>query len=218
VKTSHVLAFLAVVLVVALGAGTASGQAPGERAAPPPRVPEIVLIDVSKLFKDSVRFKQYMAELQTEMQKADEDLKLERDAIRKMMDGLKELKSGSQQYKQDDDEITARKTRLTVEVERQRKDFAKKEAKIWYAVYQRIQAAVEAYARANRIAVVLKFNSEVPDVENPEAVMRELQKPVLYYHEALDITGVIQRMLADEVERSTQNPGRTGGLPPPRTR
>lgn len=217
-KTSHVLAFLAVVLVVALGAGTASGQAPAERAATPRRIPEIVLIDMGKLFKESVRFKQYMAELQAEMEKADGELKGERDAIRKLMDQLKEIKTGSPQYQEKDDQITVRKTRLTVEVERQRKDFAKREAKIWYAVYQRIQAAVEAYAKSYGIAVVLKFNSDVPDVENPEAVMRELQKPVLYYHEALDITGIIQRMLEQEVERSTQNPSRTGGLPPPQSR
>lgn len=217
-KTSRVLAVLAIVFMVAVGASTASGQATGERSAPGRRVPEIVLIDMGKIFKESVRFKKYMAELQAEMLKADADLKKQNDDIRTKMEELKGINTGSPDYKRRDDEITTLKTQLAVEVERQRKKFQKEEAKIWYAVYQRIQTAVDAYAKYNGIAVVLKFNSEVPDVENPEAVMRELQKPVLWYDGALDITLVIQRMLQEEADRSEQNPSRTGGFPLPQRR
>lgn len=199
-KKSHGFAILAGGLMVACMAVSAMAQGTAGRTAGV-RGPDIALIDIGKLYKDNPRFKQHMEDLQGRMQQAENVFKDEREKLRSLAEQLKDHQAGSPNYVDLERQIAKKKSDLTVAVELQRKEFLKDEAKIHYMIYQQIWDAVDEYARANGIVAVLKFNSDKADVEKPEDILRDLQKPVMWYHAALDITPAIQQMILSRLAR-----------------
>jgi Skp family chaperone for outer membrane proteins len=218
VSKSRASAILAAsVVAIALVASTVAAQpASGGRAAPLPGL-QIALIDVGKIIKDDPTFKQAMAELDQQRQDAETRFKKAAERIRADQDSLRMLKAGSAEYDARDRKLTQDQIQFRADYELQKKDFIKEETKIVYAAHQRIYRIVEAYAQQNGTAVVLKFNSDQPtDLEKTDDLVRDLQKPVLFYHPSLDITPIILDALKQQAMQGA--PGRSGGSFPPRPR
>ena len=190
----RVLAVLvAILLAMGLLGVTAAAQPRDSGAAPSGSRfrAEIYLVDVGVLLKKHPRFEQYMNDLQTDMQRADAAMKQEQATIKKMQEGLNEFKPGTQQYEDLEKRVVGKLADFNARVTLQRKEFLKAEAKIYHMLYQQIQEEVEAFAKDNGVLVVLKFNSEITDVEQPDTIARGLNNPVVWYHKNLDITGYI---------------------------
>ncbi len=215
---SRILAVLAGSLALtAICLLTAAAQQPraGSAATAPRFSGEIALVDVGLIFKNHDRFKQLMSDLTADMERADAAMKKERDSIRSLQERLNERNAGSPEYKDMETDMAKRLADWQVRFQLQRKEFLKSEARIYYNIYQQIQDEVEAYATANGIVAVLKFNSEPPDVEKPDDVLRDLNKPVIWHHRNLDITKVIldsinRRMVAP---RNAADPSRSQQFP-----
>jgi Skp family chaperone for outer membrane proteins len=192
-----------VVLVAGASAQQRNGPAAGTRVGS-----EIALIDIGVIFKNHTRFKAHMSDLQADMERAEQQMKKERDSLRALSEQLNAYKAGTVEYKQLEEEITKRSADLNVRFQLQKKEFGKTEAKTYYMVYQEIQQEVDAFAQANGIAVVLKFKSEQADVDKPEEVLTELNKPVIWYARNLDITPMILESLN---RRALQTEQRSNG-------
>jgi Skp family chaperone for outer membrane proteins len=136
-----------------------------------------------------------MTDLQADMERAEQQMKKERDSLRVLSERLNDYRAGTAEYKQLEEEMAKRSADLTVRFQLQKKEFTKTEAKTYYMVYQEIQQEVDAYAQANGIAAVLKFKSELADVDKPDEVLTELNKPVIWYARNLDITPLILESL-----------------------
>ncbi len=213
-RASAILA--ASVVAMAFVASTVAAQpASGGRAASPPGL-QIALIDVGKIIKDDPTFKQAMADLDQQRQDAEVRFKKAAERIRADQETLRTLKPGSPDYDTRERKVMQDQTQFKVDYEMQRKEFIKEETKIVYAAHQRIYRIVEAYAAQNGTALVLKFNSDQPtDLEKTDDLVRDLQKPVLWHHETLDITPIILDALQRQARQGA--PGRSGGsFPPPR--
>jgi Skp family chaperone for outer membrane proteins len=178
--------FLAAELSAQQGARPAGGTRAGS---------DIALLDIGVIFKNNTRFKQHMADLQADMQRAEEQMKKERDSLRALSERLNDYKAGTAEYKQLEEEIAKRSADLNVRFQLQKKEFAKTEARTYHMIYQEVQQEVDAFAQANGIAAVLKFTSENADGDNPDAVLRDLNKPVIWYARNLDITPIILESL-----------------------
>ncbi len=207
---ASVVALVFVAITVAAQPGSAG------RAAPLPGL-QMALIDVGKIIKDDPTFKQAMADLDQQRQDAETRFKKAAERIRADQDTLKALTAGSRDYEDRERKLIQAQTEFKVNYEMQRKEFIKEETKIVYAAHQRIYRIVEAYAEQNGTAVVLKFNSDQPtDLEKTDDLVRDLQKPVLFYHPSLDITPIILDALKRQAAVPSA-PGRSGGsFPPPR--
>jgi len=213
VKKSHVLAVLAgsvlLMTLVVVGVPAQQGMQPAAATYP---ANQIALIDVGLIFKQHTRFKQHMADLEADMKRAEEVVRKERDTLRAMSEKLADYGAGTPEYKQLEEEIAKRTADLNVRFTLQRKEFAKTEAKIWHMVFQEIQQEVDAFAQANGIAAVLRFSSEQPDPEKPDEVLRDLNKPVIWYARNLDITPIVlnslNRRALQTDQRATPGPAR----------
>ena len=195
---------VSVVFVAGVSGQQRSGPATGTRAGS-----DIALIDIGVIFKNHTRFKAHMADLQADMERAEQQMKKERDSLRALSEQLNAYKAGTVEYKQLEEEITKRSADLNVRFQLQKKEFAKTEAKTYYMVYQEIQQEVDGFAQANGIAVVLKFKSELADADKPDEVLTELNKPVIWYARGLDITPIILESLnrrALQTERPSNGP------------
>jgi len=195
---------VAAVLVAGALAQQRTGPAAGTRVGS-----DIALIDMGVIFKNHTRFKAHMTDLQADMERAEQQMKKERDSLRALSERLNDYRAGTAEYKQLEEEIAKRSADLNVRFQLQKKEFAKTEAKTYYMVYQEIQQEVDAYAQANGIAAVFKFKSEPADADKPDEILTELNKPVIWYARGLDITPIILESLnrrALQTERPSNGP------------
>lgn len=163
----------------------------------------VALLNVSHIFKTHVRFKDMMQGMKAAVEQAEVEVKAERVRLRKLVDQLRGLPTGSPEYKSLEEQITAGETTLAVRVQLQRKEFMQREAKIYHIVYQEIWQEVDYYARIHGIGMVQRFSAEPVDPNKAADVIRNLNKPVVWYNADLDITADILQALHSRVP----NPG-----------
>lgn len=175
----------------------------GAREAAAQRGGEVAIIDLTYIFANHTRFKAMTEDMKQEVEAAEDDLKGQKEFLRKMADRLEEYKRGTQEYKQLEEEFVKKQAELTSQVNIQKNNFLEQEARNYYQVYQEVLEHVKDHADRNGINLVLRFNGDPIDQTDPREVIKELNKSVVYYNRAIDITPVI----LDEVN---------GGAPPPR--
>lgn len=188
-------------------AGMPSGAAPAHHPAHAVGGGAVAIIDLPYILKHHGGFNQRLEELRRDAENVENDFKAKRDAIQKMMVQADDLNRGSPDFKKMEEDITKRQANLQVEINIAKKKFQEAEAKIYYEVYQQILGEVKYYAEANHIGLVLKFNGDEANKDNPEEIMREMQKMVLYNSASIDITPVI-------LEKMKVQPPRAGGANP----
>jgi len=57
---------------------------------------------------------------------------------------------------------------------------------------------VRSYAKANQVTAVFKRDTEPPNLDVPESVVRTINKSVIYCEDGLDITPIILKRLNDK--------------------
>ncbi len=167
---------------------------------------QVAIIDLAYIFANHVRFKAYSDELRRDVEAAEAELKNNKAALQKMADQLDSYNRGTPEYRQLEEDITKRQADITVQVNRQKRDFFEQEAKMYYTVYKEVMEQVTYYADKHGYLLVMRFNGDPYDENDPQGIQKELNKSVLYYNKAIDITPII----LDAV-----NPQRANGRPAP---
>jgi Skp family chaperone for outer membrane proteins len=179
------------------GVGGMSMQPPGG----------IAFLDITKVFKNHARFNELMAELKGDETKAEAAMKGEVDYVNKMMEDLKGIKAGTEEYSMREQEIARRRADMNVRIQLQRREFLVREAKIYNQVYQEVAKEVEMFAAANGISTVIRVTGDPVDPNNPQEVLTNINKPVIFFNRNLDITGAI-------LDRLNRDAGRPAGQDP----
>jgi Skp family chaperone for outer membrane proteins len=170
-------------------AGSATGyrQAPVSPAAPG----SIALIDISKVFKQHTRFTSMMNTLKAEVERTEELMRKEAEALKQMVEQMKQYKPGSPEYKEWERQLAERRSDMNVQAQLTRKEFLQKEAKIYHQIYREIEYYLGIMASGRNYSLVLRFNGDQVDAENPEEVLRFINKPVVWHSPAVDITAEV---------------------------
>lgn len=179
--------------------------------APRPPQPTVAIIDMTYIFEKHPGFQARRNSLRAEVEQAEVDVKARQEEIKKLVDRLNDFNPGTPEYKQLEEEITKRDADLKVKVQLSKKDFLLHEAKMYYTVYQEISDETRMYAERNGIQLVLRFNGDQIDMNNPQEVLKELNKAVVYSHPSIDITPII----VEQIERRQGHPAATTGARPP---
>jgi len=220
-KSRKMATVVGCLIVVSLALSVAMAQQrPYNQGGTPQPPTGIALLDVSRVFKNHARFTAMMKEMKADVEMAEATMKKERETINNMLDQLKGLKPGTPDYKQLEQMIAERQANMNVNVQLQRKDFLVREARIYNAVYQELEAQVRQYASAMGITLVLRYNGDPVDPENPEDILRNINKPVVHFTQGMDITDIILQQLNERAggARMTTNPQGSGtrpGVPAP---
>jgi Skp family chaperone for outer membrane proteins len=172
----------------------AQSPVPVHPVARPAGAGNIALLDVNYIFEKHVRFKGMMDDMKQDVERAENDVKTEKDAIKKLMDNLERFKN-TVDYKRMEEEIAKRQSDLQVKVALQRKEFLQREANIYRVIYQEVWEEVQYYCAANGVDVVLRFNGDRVDPEKPDSVLAYINRPVVWYAENRDITPIILNRL-----------------------
>jgi Skp family chaperone for outer membrane proteins len=151
----------------------------------------IAVIDISYIFKNHIRFKQNMEFMKKDVMAAEDNLKKDRDHINAMIEKLKSFNPGTPDYKKMEEDITHLQSDFNVRASLQKKEFLEREAKVYTNVYKEIADETKRYAEKFGIAIVLRFNGDPVDPNNRNSVLNEINKPIVYQRNGIDITPYI---------------------------
>jgi Skp family chaperone for outer membrane proteins len=214
VKKTHLLAVSAAgLLSLMFLAPLFSQNTPVRQQASPAAGSRVALVDVAQIFKSHNRFKASMNQMKNEVDQAEAKVRTQNAEIQKLVTTLKSLKVGSPDYTGLEEKIQTQRAMLQIDMNKQRKDFMQNEARIYHDVYKEIEEELNYFCQGNRIDVVLRFNGEQVDVNNPDSVFAWIHRPVVWYNSQLDIT----QYITDALNRRGPAPaGNTVGRPPAR--
>jgi len=182
---------------------TGPARAPG---APAPNgfAGKTVLIDVNYIFKNHERFKAALNQLKNEADAMDVSMKKEEAQLRNLTMGLQKLNPGSAEYKQMEEKIAREKTDWTIKVQQQGREYLMREAKMYNDTYKEIEDEVNYFCQANGVLLVLRFIGDPVEEGNPNSVLSNINKPVVWYDKNLDITPYILKRFAAPARPATQ--------------
>ncbi|MCH2124406.1 MAG: OmpH family outer membrane protein [Pirellulaceae bacterium] len=164
---------------------------------------QVVLIDITKVFKEHAGFNAAMEAMKQEVESFEAYIRQERSKGQKMAEQLKEFKVGSPEYKRLETNIAKLSTDLQVEAQLKRKDFMQREAKVYYDTYLDVQAKVKSFADRNGIDIVQSYSSEPMDLEDRNSVLQGVNQPIVYQKNR-DITNFIVRAVTKTAQASSQ--------------
>ena len=189
---------------VALSLAPASAQQPAA-AAKSAVQHQVGLIDMAHVFKNYDKFKTMTKSLQEEAQgaqkKADAMIEEMKSLQAKITSG--DLQEGSPDYVRIESQLLKMQTDLETYRKVSQRDFLRKEADIYKTIYLEVQQAVNDYANYYKYTLILRFNrQEVAEAENPQQILNNLGRQVVYYKKQDDVTQPILDYLNDEFKKN----------------
>lgn len=154
----------------------------------------IAVVDVSYIFKNYGGFKSQMESMKNDIQSAESKLKTEGESLEAMVEKAKQYQPNSNEFKQIDEQVARGKADLTIKMQRIRKDFQEREAKVFYETYLQVRSTVQHYAQQNNIGLVIRFNGDQIDPNNPKAVLSGINQLVVSQNN-IDITPDVLALL-----------------------
>jgi Skp family chaperone for outer membrane proteins len=181
------------VCLTALAAGLSVVHVAAPFAAAQQRqgAPQIALVDLAYIFQNHVRFKALSEDLRRDVEAAEGELKNNKASLTKMAEQLEGYNRNSPEYRQLEEDIAKRSADIQVQVNKQKRDFFEQEAKMYYTVYKEVMEQVQYYSDKHGILLVMRFNGDPYDENDPQALQKELNKAVLYHNKMIDITPII---------------------------
>src|SRR5262249_13957725 len=139
------------------------------------------------------------------------EIKKKQDQL-KAYDQQKTFAPGSPEYKRLEEQILKDTGEFNLKRSLQGKDFMEQEGRLYYKVSVEIDDAVKVIATRNNIALVLKFNGDDADPNDHNDILRNINKPIVYFDKNMDITPWVLQ----ELNRGNPAPvaSRDGTSPP----
>ena len=200
VKTFGVKRF---VLPLAVVAGFAAmlivGQVQGQTEKPAAAVPtKIGLVDMARVFKEYEKFARLREDLEAQKGSLVDSAKQAKAAATKIAEEMKQFGQDSDEYRTREERITKLSTEFETRARITQRDLARKEAEIFETVYVEASDVIARYAKHFNYTLILRFNSEQIDAENPQKLANGLNKLVLYNRPQDDITDPVVEALNRE--------------------
>ena len=205
------LALLAGVLTLSGIAWSQNKEAPAavEKNAPH----KVGLIDMAHVFKNYKKFEALREELKEEIGASEEKAKLMQGELAEMQKSMKGLNEGGPEYTKAEQIIVRKAAEFETFRRAASRDFLKKESQIYLQVYNETSAAVEKFAKYHKYTLIIRFNREELDTENPQNLLQGMNRQVVYHQAEDDITPPVLLFLnnrfAPAATTTPANPPRT---------
>ncbi|QGJ69693.1 Hypothetical protein PBC10988_13750 [Planctomycetales bacterium 10988] len=184
--------------------------------------PGMAIVDLSYIFQHHKRFQQETEGMKQEVEQREQYFKQQRDGLIQMVEELKRWKPSSPEYKQKEAQIAQTKAKLETDLQLQKKEFVEREASMYHKAYREIVDEVKLYSESNGVMLVFRFNGNMIDPAEgpqPNEVMKQLNKAVVYHNPSIDITPVILHRINSRTDtQGTANRTMPNGYPRPGVR
>ncbi len=156
---------------------------------------KIGLIDMAKVFQNYEKFKDLTEGLNAEAKARMEERKKIADQAKKIAEEIKAFKQGTPQYI----ELEAKFAQLQSQFAAQEKldgvNYNRQQADVFEKTYVEVTNVVGVYAKHFGFTLVVRFNSEPLDAENPQKLTSGLNKLVIFHRPQDDITDAVVEYL-----------------------
>ena len=154
----------------------------------------IALLDIEEVFQNYKRYKAMLDDVRTDEKALDTFVRGKSKELNIMQTELRDYKPGTANYSQLESRIAKLKADTTVETELKRKDFIIRRSKASHAAYLDITRTVARFAETNGINLVMAYDKREVDPTNPNQVLTEINRRVIYQR-SLNITKYIIEQL-----------------------
>lgn len=200
-KTLLPVAAATVALLSLVGIAT-SAQAQNSAGANASKY-HIAVVDISYIFKNHKRHQATIESMKAEMTSTEAELKADSEKIRQMEEQRNTFNVGSKEYKDLDEELARNIAEFKLKMDRLRKGFMEREAKMYYQAYLEVNDAVKYYAQRHDIGLVFRFSGDQVDVNRREDVLKEINKTVVFQGQ-IDITPDILMLINRDAAATPQ--------------
>lgn len=218
IVSASVIAMLAGVLALTSDAFSQSGKEP--TAGAEPNIPHKVgLIDMAHVFKNYKKFESLREDLKLEIADSEQKAKEMQKDNAELQQQLKAYVEGSPEYAKVEKQLVQKAADFENFRRQMSREFLKKESKIYLQVYNEVSTMVEKYAKYYKYTLIMRFNREDLDTENPQALLQGMNRQVVYYRADDDITTPVLESLNKKFSPAESNPPKTprvGGTTTPK--
>lgn len=175
---------------------------------------QVGLIDMAYVFKEYAKFKAMSESLKTEVEATDNEAKGMVQELQSLQAQLTsgQIAAGSPDHTALEGKFVAKQTELEAFRKMKQREFLRKEADIYKAVYLEVQDAVKLYADYHKFTLIMRFNREtVEGAENPQEIIQSMNRPVVYHRTQDDITEPILRYLNEQYKKTAARPAGPAG-------
>lgn len=177
---------------------------PGKPAAGDARPHRVGLIDMAHVFKHYKKFDAMREDLKEKIAESETKAKQMAEQIKAMQAELKDLKEGSPEFTAKEQKAN----KLTLDFESFRRatqrDILKEESGIYHTVYMEVADAVKKYSKYYGYTLVLRFNREDLNPEDPQGLIQGMNRQVVYHQQEDDMTeSVLQHLNEKFLEGDT---------------
>jgi hypothetical protein len=158
------------------------------------------------VFESHPLFLTQLEVLKQEIRQFEEDQNRQREALAAKFQVLRGQDPGTEAYRQGEAEIANQTANLDVQKKLRAKEFAQKEAKIYFDIYTDVSVQVANYCQHHGITTVIHYNSRPMDLENPATIMERMGSNVVYARPDWEITAAIKQLCGSQAPA-------TGGAP-----
>jgi len=173
-----------------------------ERTAAPSLPHKVGLIDMAHVFKNYEKFEALRKELKDEITLSEDKAKKMQEELVLMQNNLKMMKEGSAEYSKTEQDIVKKAAEFEGFRRTASRDFLKKESQIYLQIYNETSDAVKKYADYYKYTLVIRFNREPLDTENPQNLLQGMNRQVVHHRPDDDITEPVLTYLNDRFKRS----------------
>lgn len=216
--TSLAALLAASLLVPTVTLAQAGGARPaGTAAASNPDAPhKVALIDMAQVFKKYKKFEDLRQDLKAEIEQSEALAKQKAEKLQKMQAKLKDLKEGTDLFTEQEKQLAKESAEFEAFRRQMQREFLKKESQIYLTVYQEVTDTVSKYAQHKSYTLVIRFNRDELDTDNPQNLIQGMNRQVVYYRGDDDITDTVLNALNKRYEtQASRSDG--GATTPPKT-
>lgn len=193
-------------------AAASTAAASGPAAADMPH--QVGLIDMSYVFKEYAKFKTMSDALRSEVEATDNEAKQMIADAQKLQAQLASgtISEGSPDYTALEQQLVEKATALETFKKMKQREFLRKEADIYKAVYLEVQDAVKLYAEYHKFTLIMRFNrGTVADADNPREIIDSMNRPVVFNRSQDDISEPILTYLNGQYKKTAARPATPAG-------
>jgi Skp family chaperone for outer membrane proteins len=196
IATITLMGFIAAPTAFAQAPTAGAGQA--QPAGPKVGPTSIALVDVGYILKNHPNMNANMEGLKAEMTQAQEDIENRRKTLLEEQEKIgKTFEVDSPQFKQQQEALISRESKLRVDFMGKEKEFAEKQAGVIFNSYQSINNAINRVASHYQYDVVLRYSREQNEMDpkKPQTVNFGIQRDILFHNAQIDITEIVLTVL-----------------------
>ena len=157
--------------------------------------PLVAMLNVGYVFENYPPLTEAILERKAEVDEAEAAVRARQQEIEDKRAQLAVLEVGSATHTALTKDIASAFAQLTADVEVQKQLFLRKEASIYLRVFEEMEAACEAYARPRGLGMIMRFNDAPVDRNDPQDVLRCLNRPIIWHDGRLDITRAVLEIM-----------------------